>query len=308
MFKYSYTNKRYHSLDYYYRQRFGFKIAKISLNGGFTCPNKDGTKGLDGCIYCSKLGSGDFGGNPALSLRKQFDDLRCIIDKKWENAKYIAYFQANTNTYDTLENLKRRFEEVLTFPNVIGLAIATRPDAIEEEVLDYLSELSKRTYLSIELGLQTSNDKTAQYINRGHDTKCFEETVKRLNSKNIEVVAHIINGLPGESKEDMINTVKFLNSLDIDGIKIHMLNVIKNTKLADIYDKEKFPILELEEYCNIVCEQLECLKEDIVIHRITSDPDPDDLIAPLWTVKKFIVMNTIDKMMKAKNIYQGDDI
>ena len=305
-FQYSNDNKRYHTLDYFYKQKFGKKVCKISLNAGFTCPNKDGTKGIGGCIYCSKLGSGDFAGKLEKDLITQFNEVKEMMKKKWDDALYIGYFQANTNTYAKTEILKQKYESILKQENVIGLNIATRPDAITEECLNYLEELSKRTYLTVELGLQTIHEKTTKLINRGHDLKCFDDMVKKLRQKNINVVVHIINGLPYETKEMMLETVEYLNKLDIQGIKIHMLHVIKNTKLAEIYGKEKFPILTKEEYIDIVIEQLERLRTEIIIHRITGDPVKEDLIEPTWLLKKFCVLNDIDKEMVKRNIYQGD--
>ena len=224
-FKYSNTNKRYHTLDYYYKNKFHSKVFKVSLNAGFTCPNIDGTVGYGGCIYCSKSGSGEFAGKKEDSLKKQFDEIKNMMLNKWPNAKYIGYFQARTNTYADVNTLKSLYETVLSFDNVIGLNIATRPDAISEECLDYLEELNKKTYLTIELGLQTTNEKTAKLINRCHSLSCFEDMVKKLRKRNIDVVVHIINGLPYETKEDMLNTIKYLNKLDIQGIKIHMLSI-----------------------------------------------------------------------------------
>lgn len=304
-FQYSNDNKRYHTLDYFYKQKFGKKVCKISLNAGFTCPNKDGTKGIGGCIYCSKLGSGDFAGKLEKDLITQFNEVKEMMKKKWDDALYIGYFQANTNTYAKTEILKQKYESILKQENVIGLNIATRPDAITEECLNYLEELSKRTYLTVELGLQTIHEKTTKLINRGHDLKCFDDMVKKLRQKNINVVVHIINGLPYETKEMMLETVEYLNKLDIQGIKIHMLHVIKNTKLAEIYRKEKFPILTKEEYIDIVIEQLERLRTEIIIHRITGDPVKEDLIEPTWLLKKFCVLNDIDKEMVRRNSYQG---
>ena len=308
MFKFSNTNKRYHTLDYYYKMKFGKKIAKISLNGGFTCPNKDGTKGVWGCIYCSKLGSGDYAGNPLKSLSNQFLEIKKIMDKKWQNTEYVAYFQANTNTYAPVNELKKKYEEVLNLDRVVGINIATRADSITKECLDYLEELNARTFLNIELGLQTIHKKTNRLINRGETLEEFEEMVKKLRKRNINVIVHIINGLPYETKEMMLETVKYLNKLDIQGIKIHMLHIIKNTKLAEIYEKEHFHILTREEYVNIVCDQLELLREEIVINRITGDPNPEELIEPQWLIKKFGVLNEIDKEMKKRNAYQGDRV
>ena len=297
MFKYTLDNKRYHTLNYYLKNKFNTKVFKVSLNGGFTCPNLDGTKGYGGCIYCSKSGSGDFGGNPNKDLTTQFKEIKEVESKKWPNSKYIAYFQARTNTYAPLE--------VLKINDVIGLFIATRCDAITDETLDYLEELNKRTFLTIELGLQTTNEKTSKLINRCHTLKEFEDMVKRLRKRNINVVVHIINGLPYETETDMLNTIRYLNKLDIQGIKIHMLCIIKDTPLETLYQKEKFHILTKEEYIDIVIKQLELLREDIVIHRITSDPDKNSLIEPTWLLKKFCLLNDIDKEMVKRDTYQG---
>ncbi len=304
-FKYSNTNKRYHTLDYYYKNRFHEKVFKVSLDAGFSCPNIDGTVGYNGCIYCSKLGSGEFAGNKQEPIEVQFNKVKEIMLKKWPNAKYIGYFQAHTNTYAKVEKLNELYTKILNEPGVIGLNIATRPDAITEECLDYLTELNKKTYLTIELGLQTTNEKTSKLINRCHTLTCFEEMVKKLRERNIDVVVHIINGLPYETKEDMINTAKYLNSLDIQGIKIHMLSILKDTPLEKLYEKEHFKMLTKEEYIDIVTDQLELLRPEIVIHRITGDPKVDDLVEPNWLVKKFCVLNDIDKEMAKRNTYQG---
>ena len=221
MFKYSYNNKRYHTLDYFYKNKFKEKVFKVSLNAGFSCPNIDGTVGIGGCIYCSKTGSGEFAGNKKDNIVKQFNDIKEMMHKKWPKAKYIGYFQARTNTYAPVEKLKELYEEILNQENVVGLNIATRPDSITDACLKYLSELNKKTYLTIELGLQTINEKTSILINRCHTLKCFEDMIKKLRKENINIVVHIINGLPYETKEDMINTIKYLNNLDIQGIKIH---------------------------------------------------------------------------------------
>ena len=305
MFKYSDSNKRYHTLDYFYKHKYGGKVAKISLNGGFTCPNKDGTKGVGGCIYCSKLGSGDYAGKPNKTLTEQFYDIKDIMDKKWPNTCYIGYFQANTNTYAPLEVLKEKYEEILKIDGVVGLNIATRADSITNECLNYLEELSKKTDLVIELGLQTIHEKTNKLINRGETLEEFTTIVNKLRSRGISVVVHIINGLPYETKEDMLETVKYVNKFDIQGIKIHMLHVIKDTKLAELYQKEHFHILTREEYVDTVCDELELLRPEIVINRITGDPDPNELIEPTWLIKKFGVLNEIDKEMVRRNSYQG---
>ena len=300
IFKYSNSNKRYHTLDYYYKNKFKSKVIKISLNAGFSCPHlKTG-----GCIYCSKIGSGEFAGDINDDLITQFNEVKKMMNKKWQG-KYIGYFQARTNTYAKVEVLKEKYEKILNLDDVIGLNIATRPDAITDECLDYLTELNKKTYLIIELGLQTIHEKTAKLINRGHDLNCFVKMVEKLRERKIDVVVHIINGLPYETNEMMLETVKFLNNLDIQGIKIHMLQILKNTKLEQIYIKNPFNLLTKEEYINIVCEQLQYLKEEIVIHRLTGDPKAEDLIAPNWVLKKIDVLNGIDKYMKKYDIIQG---
>ena len=305
MFENTLDNKRYYTLNYFYKKTFNSKVFKVSLNAGFTCPNKDGSKGVGGCIYCSPSGSGDFAGNIKDNLVKQFNEVRDIMLKKWPDAKYIAYFQANSNTYAPVEELKEKQESVINLPGVIGLSIATRPDCFNEEIYDYLEELNKKTFLTVELGLQTIHEKTNKLINRGHSLKEFEDCYKELKKRNIKVIVHIINGLPGETKNDMLETVKYLNKLKIDGIKIHMLHITKHTKLADMYESKPFHVLTKDEYIDIVVDELELLNKDIVIARITGDPVKDDLIEPTWLLKKFVVLNDIDKEMVKRNTYQG---
>ena len=305
MFKYSCDNKRYHTLNYYNKMKYNSKVVKISLNAGFTCPNIDGTVGYGGCIYCSKSGSGDFGGNVNDDLVTQFYSIKDVIDKKWPNSKYIGYFQARTNTYAPLNVLREKYESVLKIDGVIGLAIATRCDAISDDVLDYLEELNSRTDLTIELGLQTIHESTSKLINRCHTLEQFDDMVNKLRKRGINVVVHVIHALPFETKEMMLDTIRYLNSLDINGIKIHMLNIIKDTKLLDLYNETKFHVLTKDEYVDVVVSQLELLKPEIVIHRITSDPDPRELVEPKWLVKKFCVLNDIDKEMAKRDTYQG---
>ena len=302
MFKYSNTNKRYYTLDYYYKHKFNSKVAKVNLDANFTCPNIDGKVGYGGCIYCLN-GSSDF--KRKVSLLEQFNEKKEIMLNKWPNSKLIGYFQANSNTYADVKELKEKYELILKQDNVIGLSIATRADCIDDKILEYLKELKKRTYLTIELGLQTIHENTAKLINRCHSLQCFENTVKNLRKNNIDVVVHLINGLPYETKEMMIDSIKYLNKLDIQGVKIHMLSIVKGTKLAKIYEKEKFKILSKEEYINIVCDQLENLNENIVIHRLTSDPIKNELIAPKWLLNKIDVLNGIDKELKKRDSYQG---
>ena len=307
-FKYTSDNKRYHTLTYYYKEKFNSKVCKVSLNANFTCPNIDGKVGIGGCIYCSKLGSGEYAGNPKEDLITQFEKGKKTMQRKWPNAKFIAYFQANTNTYAPIERLKECFEPFINRDDCIGLSIATRSDSITDECLDYLEDISKRTYLIVELGLQTIHEKTSKLINRCSSLDNFDKMVKRLKERNINVVVHIINGLPYETEDMMIDTVKHLNDLNIDGIKIHMLGVLKDTPLEKYYQKHKFHILTKEEYVNIVVKQLEYLNPKIVIHRLTEDPKQEDIIEPTWLTKKFTILNEVDKIMSTRDLYQGDMI
>ena len=304
MFLYSDSNKRYHTLDYFYKHKFGCKVFKISLNAGFTCPNIDGTLGTRGCIYCSPLGSGEFAGKPCDDLIKQFNDVKSMMSSKW-SGKYIGYFQARTNTYAPLDVLKEKYEAILKLDDVVGLSIATRPDCISDECLDYLSDLNKRTFLTVELGLQSIHEATNKLINRCHSLDCFVNMVNKLRKRNINVVVHIINGLPYETKDMMLETIRFINRLDIQGVKIHMLHIVKNTDLAKLYYENPFHVLTREEYVNIVCDQLELLRPEIVINRITGDPKKEDLVEPSWLLKKFCVLNEIDKEMVRRDSYQG---
>ena len=297
---------RYYTLNYYLNKRFNSKVFKVALNGGFTFPNRDGKVSTKGCIFCSPSGSGDFAGNRNDPLNIQFNSVKDIIHLKWPNAKYIAYFQANTNTYGPIEKLRKIFYEAINLnPDIVALSIATRPDCLDKEVLELLDEINKTIPVWVELGLQTIHEETATFINRGYKLNVFEEAVKNLRKINIEVIVHIINGLPYETKDMMLDTVKYLNNFDIQGIKIHSLFILKNTPLGDLYTKEKFNILSLEEYVDITTEQLALLDKDIVIHRINGDAPKNDLIEPTWSIKKLVVMNEIDKMMKQKNYYQG---
>ena len=305
MFKYSDSNKRYYTLDYFYKHKFNSKVFKVSLNAGFTCPNKDGNVGVGGCIYCSSSGSGEYAGDKNKDLVTQFNEVKNMMLKKWPNAKYIGYFQANTNTYAPLNELKEKYETILKLEDVVGLSIATRSDAISEECLDYLEELSKRTYLTIELGLQTIHETTSILINRCHSLENFHDMVLKLRKRNINVVVHIINGLPYETHVMMIDTVKYLSSLDIQGVKIHALSILKGTALEKLYNETHFKVMSREEYITTVCDQLEYLRSDIVVNRITGDPKIDDLVEPEWLIKKVTILNDIDKEMNRRNSYQG---
>lgn len=302
------NEKPYNTLTNYYKVKYKCKVSKISLNANFTCPNKDGKSGYGGCTYCSILGSGDFAGDKELPLKEQFEQIKTIMENKWPNSLYIPYLQANSNTYKPLPDLKRMYEEIITFDEkIIMLSIATRADCLEDDKIEYLSELNKRIPVQIELGLQTIHESTAKLINRCHSLECFDNVVKKLRANNIEVVVHIINGLPYETKEMMLETVKHINTLDIQGIKIHSLTIIKNTKMGQDFIASPFKLLSLEEYVDITVSQISILNKNIIIHRLAADAVDSDLIGPLWTRKKLVVMNEIDKFMRKNNIYQGDN-
>lgn len=303
-FKYSFDNKRYHTWNYHLQQKFGCKVFKVALNGGFTCPNIDGTKGTGGCIYCSG-GSGDFAGNPAHSILTQFDEVRERMHKKWREAKYIPYFQANTNTYAPAQVLRERFEGVLACENVVGISIATRADCLEDDVLDYLSELNERTYLITELGLQTIFDETGRKINRCHSYADFLEGYNKLRERNINVCVHLIDGLPNETEEMMIESARAVGRLRPHCIKLHLLHVLKNTRLADMYACGEFELMTREAYVRTIVNQLEVIPEETIIQRLTGDGGRSSLIGPEWSLKKFVVLNEIDKLMVRLDTYQG---
>lgn len=306
-FPYSADNKRYHTWNYHLRQKFGGKVFKVALNGGFTCPNIDGTKGFGGCTYCSDTGSGDFGGNRALSIVTQFDEVRDMLHEKWEQARYIPYFQAHTNTYAPLQTLRSLYEPVLAQPNVLGLSIATRCDALPDDVVDYLAELHERTYLVVELGLQSIHDETGRAINRCHSYADFLVGYERLCARGINVCVHIINGLPGESREMMLQTASALSHLNPHCLKIHLLHYLRGTALAEQYTarNEPPPMLTMQEYVGIVCDQLELLPPEVIIQRVTGDGDKQTLLGPLWSRNKLAVMNGIDKELVRRGSWQG---
>ena len=303
--------KHYLTLNNYLKSIYSKKVFKISLNGNFSCPNRDGKISTTGCIFCSEKGSGDFAGNPFKPIKEQFQEIKNMMHQKWNDGYYIAYFQANTNTYGTLEKLKKTYSQIvdnnyIIDENVKILSIATRPDCINDEIVKYLSELNKIIPVWVELGFQTMHESTSILINRGYTNEVFEKALSLLKQNNITTIVHIINGLPNETKDMMIDTVKYLNSLGIDGIKIHMLHIMKNTPLENYFHLNPFKILSLEEYVDIVATQLRNINPNTVIHRVTGDSPKDLLIEPLWTLKKFVVINEIDKLMRKENIFQGD--
>jgi len=298
-------DKRYYSLNYYLRHKFGCKVFKISLDAGFSCPNRDGTIGTGGCIFCSERGSGDFAGSREFSIHDQFQSIKKMMSKKWSNGKCIAYFQAYTNTYAPVYVLNQKYREAVEENDVVGLAIATRPDCLDDDVLDLISKFNEKLYTWVELGLQTSNEDTAIKINRGYKLNVFEKAVKNLNDRNIDVVAHIIFGLPEEKHEDMINTVRYVSDIKVQGVKFHLLHLMKNTPMVRFYKLGQLKFMTEEEYVNLICRAISYTDPDIVVHRLTGDSPRDTLIGPKWSLKKWEILNEIDKSLADNNIYQG---
>ena len=298
-FPHSDNNRRFYTYDYYLRKRFGKKCFKVPLDGGFSCPNIDGKRAHGGCTYCN-LNSRE---REILPIPVQFERAVSTLSKKWPDSLHIAYFQNFSNTYAPVDRLRELYYEALAMPDVVGLSIATRADCLEDDVCELLYEIGKKTYLTVELGLQSSSDVTAERINRGHNWAEFLQGYEKLHGLNVCV--HIINGLPGESKDDMLKTARDVARLCPHEIKIHLLHVLKNTVMAEEYERGEFETLTLDEYADIVVSQLELLPPDTVIGRVTGDGLSDELIAPLWSTRKFNVMNTIDKLMVERDTYQG---
>ncbi|WP_024614124.1 TIGR01212 family radical SAM protein [Clostridium sp. Ade.TY] len=299
--------KRYHSLNYFLRNKFNEKVFKISLDGGFSCPNRDGTISKGGCLFCSESGSGDYAGNRVLPIGKQFCDIKEMMNKKWKEGKYIAYFQAFTNTYAPVDELREKYKEALKQDGVVALAIATRPDCLGDDVLDLLEEINKEVYVWVELGLQTVSDETARKINRGYKLDVYEDAISRLKKRNIDFVTHCIFGLPGETKEDMLNTVKYISKTGSRGIKFHLLHLMKHTPMVKLYERGELEFLSQDDYIDLICKSISILPEDMVVHRLTGDAPRDLLIGPMWSLKKWEVLNAIDKALVDNEIYQGKD-
>lgn len=298
-------NKPYRSLNEYYREIFGRKTAKISLDGGFTCPNRDGTCGERGCLFCSAGGSGDFAENAALSITEQIENGKKQTSDKWKDPAYVAYFQAFTNTYAPVEELRRKYEEALSCDGVEGISIATRSDCLPEDVLDLLAELNQKTKLWVELGLQTSDEESAKRIRRGYPLSVFEKAVHDLAERKIPVIVHVILGLPGENRETILNTIDCVNRLPVQGIKLQLLHVLSDSDLGKLYEAGNYTPLTKEEYIALVGDCIAHLREDIVIHRLTGDGDKNTLLAPLWSLRKRDVLNSLHKYLKENNIRQG---
>lgn len=287
---------KYTTLNNYLKERFGEKVYKIALNGGFTCPNRDGTIDTRGCIFCSKGGSGDFAESPDLTITEQIENGKKRLEKKIKKGKYIAYFQAFTNTYAPVERLRAIYEEAINHPDIVALSIGTRPDCLGDDVLALLDELNKIKPIFVELGLQTINENTAKYIRRGYTLKVYDKAVADLHKIGINVVTHIILGLPNESKEDMLKSVEYACTV-ADGIKLQLLHILKGTDLAKDYEQGKFEVLTLEQYTEIIKECVQIIPENVVIHRLTGDGAKKDLIAPLWSADKKTVLNTINQAL-----------
>lgn len=306
-FRHSDSNKRYYTYDYWLRETFGGKCAKIPLDAGFTCPNIDGRCGRGGCIYCSGRGSGDFAESPILPIAEQYRIVREKLSSKWTTERCIPYFQAHTNTYAPLSVLREKYEEALALPGVVGMNIGTRADCIEEDVAAYLATLSERTVLTVELGLQSSNDETARLINRGHDFSAFLEGYHRLRNAGgkIRIGVHVIFGLPGENEDTMLKTIEDVAALHPDEVKIHLLHVIRGTRMAEIYERGDYTPMDRERYIALVAKALTMLPPDTVIGRLTGDGMAEDLLAPEWSRRKVTVLNDIDTLMYRESLCQG---
>lgn len=300
-----YGGKRYNTWNGHLRTKFGKKVMKIALNGGFTCPNIDGKKGYGGCTYCSSSGSGDFAGDPAHSILNQFEEVKSRMLKKWHEGLYMPYFQAHTNTYAPAAVLRERFEPVLQKDGVVGISIATRADCLENDVLEYLSELNGRTYLIVELGLQSIFDSTGERINRCHTYAEFLEGYNKLADRGINVCIHLINGLPGEDKDMMLESAKTVAALRPHCLKLHLLHVIRGTRMEQELLEGRVSLMSLEDYVDIIVRQLEVTYPQTVIQRLTGDGARADLVGPMWSLKKFEVLNAIDRELEKRDTYQG---
>ena len=298
-------DKPYHSLDYALKQQFGEKVYKLTLNAGCTCPNRDGTLGTRGCLFCSEGGSGEFAADPTLSITRQIEESKALLAAKRPVQKYIAYFQAYTNTYGPIRRLEEVFTEAASHPEIAALSIATRPDCLGPGVLTLLARLKRKKPLWIELGLQTIHGETAAFVRRGYDLPCYTRAVEELESLGIPIITHVILGLPGESLQQMLETVSFVNALPVSGIKLQLLHILKHTDLADYYERHPFPLFTLETYVQAVISCLEICRPDMVIHRLTGDGPKDLLVAPLWSTSKRQVLNTIHQTLRQRNTWQG---
>ncbi len=297
--------KRYRIFSEEMKRSFGCRVHRISVDAGFTCPNRDGTAGTGGCIYCGGEGSGSFGIVPGLSVAAQIEHGKEIMTRKYKARKFVAYFQPYSNTYAQVSKLRRLYDEALAVPDVVGLIVGTRPDCLPAEVLDLLAEYARRTWFWLELGLQSPLDRTLSLINRGHDFAAFKTAARGCRERGIRLSAHVILGLPGETREEMLATAGVLNGLKIDGVKLHLMHVMKGTELAARYGRGEVRVMDRDEYVGLVCDFLELLNPEIVIQRLTGDGARDFLLAPLWSLAKFEVLNTIDNELLRRGTRQG---
>ena len=297
--------RKIYMLNDFLKEKFNEKIYKVSLDGGFTCPNRDGKVSKGGCIFCSENGSGDFTATKLKSIHAQIEEQIELVSKKYKGDKYIAYFQNFTNTYAEVSYLRKIYQEALSHEKIVGLAIATRPDCLGDDVLELLAELNKKTFLWVELGLQTLNDDVAKYFNRAYETEIYKEASEKLNKLNIKFVTHIIIGLPKEENDDYLKTAIFAQNCGTWGIKLHLMYVVKNTPLEKLYLNGDLKVNTKEEYVEKVVNVLENISSEIVVHRLTGDGDRETLVAPLWSIKKIDVLNSIHKELKRRNTYQG---
>ncbi len=298
-------NKRYNDLNTYFRNIFGCRVQKIAIDAGLTCPNRDGTISTEGCIYCNARGSGTGAYMEGLSIKDQIIKGKKALSKRYKAKKFIAYFQSFSNTYAQLGKLKRLYEEALSVDDVVGLSIGTRPDCINEPVLKLLKDYAKKYMIWIEYGLQSSHDKTLDIINRGHDFQCFKKAVEATKDRGIKICSHVILGLPNEDRTHMLETAKLLAGMNIDGIKLHLLYVVRGTRLEALYRQGNYRCLEQQEFAGLVCDFLELLPQKMVIQRLTGDPHPKELVAPLWSRKKGKTIALINDTLKKRNTWQG---
>lgn len=297
--------KRYNTIDWYLKNRFGKKTIKLSIDGGFSCPNRDGTVGERGCIFCSSKGSGDFAGNRLESIDTQIEKMINIYRKKWKDSLYLAYFQNFTNTYDDIENLEKIYYSAINNKNISGICIATRPDCLDEEIINLLSKINRETFLWVELGFQTSNEVTGNFIRRAYNNEVYKQAMEKLNKNSIKTVTHMILNLPGENIEDNLRTLKYIIDCNTWGIKLHMLYIMKGTDLEKYYLKNRFDLMNKEQYIDLLIEIIIRTPKNIVFHRITGDSPKDKLIEPKWTKDKKYILGKLEKRLKERGLYQG---
>lgn len=298
----------FYSANDFYKEKFGKKIIKLAIDAGFTCPNRDGKLSTEGCIFCSGKGSGDFAASSALTISEQYHQMVEKMSGKWKDGKFLMYFQAFTNTYANVDVLKNLYTQALSLPNVVGLAIATRPDCLDEDILNLLEKLNNKAFIQVELGLQTSNDRSVKLINRCYDNDVYEKAIKKLNKLNIHTVTHVILGLPDETFDDMLSTVKYAINCGTDGIKLQLLHILKSTRLYDYYTSKPFKIFTYDQYVKTVVDIIERIPQNVVIHRITGDANKADMFEPWWSLDKRRVLNGISKEFAVRNTYQGKKI